>query len=1328
MSKSDNTIPAEIQRLYRSIRSRRGKALRADQFVISETLERIMRIHKKAGQKQKESTIGKLKKIDESLNRSIAAKIRRRTSVPRMIYPETLPILMKKEEIIQAIRNNPVVIITGETGSGKTTQIPKMCIEAGRGIDGIIGCTQPRRIAATTVSQRIAEELGQVVGKSVGYKIRFDDRSSRDNYIRIMTDGVLLMEAQTDPYLNGYDTIIVDEAHERSINIDFILGILKQLIGRRRDLKVIITSATIDAEKFSRAFDGAPLIEVSGRMYPVELRYQPVDEMLYGKDEPSYVDAAVHAVDTLMKERYDSGDVLVFMPTEQDIRETCDMLSGRNFKNVIILPLFARLPAGEQRRVFSRTRERKIIVATNVAETSITIPGITYVIDTGLARVSEYKPSTRTSGLPIQPISRSSADQRKGRCGRVRNGVCIRLFSEDDYESRPQFTAPEILRSNLAEVILRMMALRIGDIHSFPFIDAPHPKHIRDGFDILEELDAVRKEQHGKDHRVSYRLTPTGKTMARLPIDPRISRIILESQKEGCAGDVLIIGSALSVQDPRERPIDREAEADRIHKPFLNPSSDFITLLTIWECYHDMWDTLKTQNKMRKFCKDHFLSYKRMREWRDIHDQLTMILKEEKIETQNSKDLQGEDRFRGIHRSILSGYLSNIAVKDDKNIYKKAKGGDVMIFPGSGVFNNGANWIVAAEIVETTRRFARTVANIDNTWVEEVGKSLCRYNYSEPHWNMKRGAVMAYEQVSLYGLVIISQRRVSYGPINSTEASEIFIRKALVEGEIGKTFAFISHNRELIENINEMEDKIRRRDVLVDEENLAEFYRHRLPDVYDIRTLQKKIKDQGGDSFLKMTEEELLRYDPAEELVNYPDEISLGNTCLPCTYRFDIGTSKDGVTVTVPTALASSVPLESMDWIVPGLLREKVTTLIKGLPKNYRKKLVPVAQTVGIIVREIDPESGSLISALSRFIYERFGIDIPAASWPSEILPDYLKMRLAVIDDNGKELFSGRDIKELPPDLTEGKSPAFRKAQSAWEKTGFTQWNFGDLPDHLALKTFGGTARQAAFPALERGESCINIRLFQNKPEAEATHRDGVMALCELHFKKELQYLKKTLTLKQPMKQWGTYFGGSKRLEEHLYQRVLRDLFDYPLRTAETFHLHIQKTKPLILARGQELISHIEPVLKSYHETRSLLHTLLKSNTANTAVKIFLRQLGKELEQLVPEDFPLRYDDNRLDHLPRYMKAVAIRAERGVLNLGNEQKKSKDLMEFVRHLEGLRTRVTSATSDDKRKSIEEFAWMIEEYKVSLFAQELKTSIPVSRKRLESKSKEIGRMM
>jgi ATP-dependent helicase HrpA len=1316
-------LPPDIEALYRKILSRRKKALRIDRQSVTRELNRLMNTYAEtSGDAQ---MIQKLQVLDKRLNGSVKEKIKRKAGVPRIIYPETLPILTRKDDIINAIRQNRVVVITGETGSGKTTQIPKMCLEAGLGTDGLIGCTQPRRIAAITVSQRIAEELKQEPGTTVGYKIRFEDKSSRENYIKVMTDGILLMEAQADPFLNAYDAIIVDEAHERSINIDFILGILKRLITKRRDLKVIITSATIDTKKFSRAFNDAPIIEASGRLYPVELRYQPIDKDREEKGDMSYIDAAVHAAGMLKKERQ-RGDILIFMPTEQDIRETCDIITGKNYKNTLVFPLFGRLSAPEQRRVFMPRQEDKIVVATNVAETSITIPGIKYVIDTGLARIAEYNPGTRTRGLPIKAISKSSADQRKGRCGRVQDGVCIRLYSEEDYEKRSIFTPPEILRSNLAEVILRMISLKIGDVHSFPFIDAPHPKNIKDGFDILEELDAIRADKKKGGMRVDYSLTAKGQTMARLPIDPRISRMIIEARKEGCVDDVLVIASALSLQDPRERPLEKESQADQMHKPFINPASDFITLLNIWNRYHDMWDTLKTQNKMRKFCTSHFLSYKRMREWKDVHHQIGTILKEEKITIRHRKKLQGETLYAGIHKSILSGYLSNIAIKEEKNNYRKAKGKEIMVFPGSGVFNKGDSWIVAAELIETSRLFARIVANIKTEWLEEVGKSLCRYSYSSPHWDRKRGEVMAYEQVTLYGLPIVSGRRVSFGPIDPAAAGETFIRSALIEGELDKPFPFLVHNRNLIEKITTMEDKIRRRDVLIGTDALSDFYTQRLANVYDIRTLQTKIKDHGGDSFLMMTEEELLQYDPAEELTLYPDEISLGNTCLPTTYHFDHGKPDDGVTVKIPARIASSVPLDSIDWIVPGLLREKITTLIKGLPKNYRKKLVPVTQTIEIIMKEMKKSEGSLVSALGRFIYDRFNVDIPSTAWASHVLPDYLKTRISVVDDEGKELFSGRDLHRVPGNLEYDASSAFISAKAQWEKTGSTKWDFGDLPQSTAIQD-DETGPIVFYPALERGDGCVNIRLFQDSIQAGLSHRDGIIALYELHFRKDLQYLKKTLAVKGTMKTWATYFGGIKRFEENLYRRVIRALFDNPIRNEGAFLEHAQTVKPVLLLKGQELLQKVEPVLRAYHETRSALHDLQKANGSRSGVVTFIGELRHDLNRLLPENFLEIYDSDKLSHIPRYLKAVAVRAERGILHLEKDRIKSGELIIFHTYLKNWRDGLSRHPSDEKKKATEEFAWMLEEYRVSLFAQELKTAFPVSRKRLENKAREIDRM-
>ncbi|MGZ6249620.1 MAG: ATP-dependent RNA helicase HrpA, partial [Syntrophales bacterium] len=745
-------------------------------------------------------------------------------NMPVLTYPAALPITARRDDIVKAIKKHRVVVITGETGSGKTTQIPKMCLEAGRGISGVIGCTQPRRVAAVTVAHRIAEELGEEIGRSVGYQIRFEDRSGGNNYIKIMTDGILLNEAQNDPLLRRYDTIIVDEAHERSLNIDFVLGILLTLLRKRRDIKVIITSATIDAEKFSRDFH-APIIQVSGRMYPVEVRYQPLDHQLEESGEITYVDCSVTALEKIMKDGSE-GDILIFMPTERDIRETCQLIEAKLDRRAVVLPLFARLPWREQRRIFQPASKRKIVVATNVAETSITIPGIRYVIDTGLARISQYNPRSRTTSLPVRAISRSSADQRKGRCGRVQNGVCVRLFDKADFENRPLFTEPEILRSNLAEVILRMLSLNLGDISMYPFIDPPHTKNIRDGIDILREIGAISTDARAEEpgHGKHYSLTERGMIMARLPIDPRISRMIIEAERERCVNEILIISSALSIQDPRERPAECEKEADKVHGRFADPSSDFMTLLRIWNKYQGLMQTAKSKGRMKTLCREHYLSIRRMREWVDVYDQLKAILDEQGWRIRQRIETDDKALYDGIHKSILSGYLSNIAMRKEKNIYAAARGKDVMIFPGSGLFNKGGGWIVAAEMIETSRLFARMAANIKVEWLEELGGGLCRRTYSEPHWSRDRGEVVAYEQVSLFGLVIVTKRPISYGPINPDEASEIFIRSALIEGDLRKPFSFLLHNLGVIERISNMEDRIRRRNLLAGEDELARFY------------------------------------------------------------------------------------------------------------------------------------------------------------------------------------------------------------------------------------------------------------------------------------------------------------------------------------------------------------------------------------------------------------------------------------------------------------------------------------------------------------------------
>ena len=1338
----------------KKIESLLPKALIADRYKIGREISRIKQSKAKTppGEKNNKRLILLEKKLQKSIKKRSWRKINR----PEPIYNDALPILSKKDDIIDSISNNPVVIISGETGSGKTTQIPKFCLAAGCGIDGKIGCTQPRRIAAMTVSKRIAEEFGEVLGISVGYKIRFQDKTSPNGFIKIMTDGILLAETQNDPYLNEYDTIIVDEAHERSLNIDFILGILKTLLKKRKDLKVVITSATIDTEKFSKAFDHAPVIEVSGRMYPVDVRYLPIESKFGNDDEQTHVDMAVSAVDRLFKESH-SGDMLVFMPTEQDIRETCELLREKNNNNAMILPLFARLSASEQSRVFSRGLDRKVIVATNIAETSITIPGIKYVIDTGLARISRYTPRSRTTSLPVTAISKSSADQRKGRCGRVENGVCIRLYSEEDFENRPLFTSPEILRANLAEVILRMISLKLGDISNFPFIDKPALKSIQDGFDLLCELGAIVLESsQKKEKKERFSLTEKGRLMAKIPVDPRLSRMLIEAQAEGCLEALIVIASALSIQDPRERPAEKAQEADQAQKKFCDPSSDFITLLNIWNKYHEVLKKEKTTGQIKKFCKTHYLSFRRMREWRDIHAQISEVIKEHGPDDQNKTAIEnritkrafpGEqtgkntilntefsDLYTAIHKSLLSGLLSNIAMKKEKNIFLATKGKEVMIFPGSSLFNTAKEWIVAAEMVETSRLFARTCANIDNTWLEKLGGNLCKYTYLDPHWERKRGEVVAYEQVTLFGLIIIPKRQVSYGRINPDQATEIFIQSALVEGDVRDKFAFMIHNQNLIDNVKNMEDRIRRKDILVGEADLFDFYIKRLRGCYDIRTLRRYLKQNKNDYFLRMKPQDITRYAPDEqELSLFPDRIELGDLSLDCTYRFEPGSNDDGVTVNIPAPMTTVVPSESLEWLVPGLYREKITTLIKGLPKTFRKKLVPVANTVNIIISEMPKTKTSLITALGNFIYTRFGIDIPSSAWPDDLLPDHLKMRISITDAKGKELFSCRDSNTLNrhvfKKIEKVESAEMSAAKKEWERIHITCWDFPDLPEHIDLKD-KNMAQWLVYPGLQKVDSkdrSLNLRLFQSSEKAIESHKDGVALLFTLYFSKELKFLKKMLKLPKDMDKKSNYFGGSAHLEKRLYERIIKKLFFKNIRSRDAFLTYAESIAQSILSEGRELLSQSLPVIEAYHETRSTIYALETAHNTNSIALEFLKGLRTELSNLVPDTFVDLYDVGRMIHLVRYMKALEIRAQRAMVDFEKDRAKFHDIQIFTESLNRLLKELSPTTSKEKRDAIEAYFWLVEEYKVSIFAQELKTSVPVSKKRLKETLKEIERM-
>ncbi|MBW2408336.1 MAG: ATP-dependent RNA helicase HrpA [Deltaproteobacteria bacterium] len=1317
----------------------------------------------------------RLARLERRIEDSVRRKKLRKDNLPALSYNDELPITAKKDEIIQAIIKHAVIIISGETGSGKTTQIPKFCMAAGRGIDGLIGHTQPRRIAAITVANRIAEELGQDLGKAVGYKIRFRDRTRKDAHLKLMTDGILLAETQADRFLGAYDTIIVDEAHERSLNIDFILGILQTLLTKRKDLKLIITSATIDTEKFSKAFNHAPVIEVSGRMYPVEVRYQAEPEASRENSDVTHVELAVRAVQQIHR-RSARGDILVFMPTEQDIRDTCDLIESSSPRGARVLPLFARLTAVEQSRVFKQIPERKIIVATNVAETSITIPGIKYVVDPGLARISRYSPRSRTTSLPVQPVSRSSADQRKGRCGRVENGVCIRLFSETDYESRPLFTPPEILRANLAEVILRMIALKLGDIEEFPFIDRPDAKSINDGFNLLIELGAITRK-HGartEEQRTKSRaqgaggeltdasgakrpsqfvLTETGRVMARIPLDPRLSRMLIEADELGCLDEIAVIASALSIQDPRERPVEKTREADTMHAVFDDPRSDFITLLNIWNRYHFTWKQMQTNNQVKKYCRTNFLSYKRMREWRDIYHQIFALLEEQGmgnaergIRKKSSAKTRGlkirgasenlqlefsDPKYEKIHKSILSGFLSNIAEKKEKNIFRAARGREVMVFPGSGLFDRASGWIVAAEVVETSRVFARTVANIDSDWLEALGGQLCRRSYLHPHWERNRAEVVALEQVSLFGLIIVADRKVSYGPVNPQEACDIFIHGALIEGDVKKPFKFMQHNQRLIDDILALEDRVRRRDVLIGEEEMVAFYRERLKDIYNLKALSKLLKKKGTDTFLHMRAEDLVARRPQpSELSLYPPQIKLGDHVLDCSYRFEPGDDEDGLTVIVPATLADQIPAETLDWLVPGLHREKIETLIKSLPKAYRKQLVPVRDTVAIIGREMEFSGGTLVAALGKFIYERFGVDIPASAWPIDTLPDHLKMRVSLTAPDGSEISAGRDPSVFKGQVAAGKGlSGFDAIRKKWERDGITRWDFGDLPDDVSNDGNSKVGWQA-YPALEKsptGDNSVNLRLFQSRDKAIATHKQGVAALYRIHLSADLKFLKKCLALPAKAVPFAKYFGGAKQFEKQMMDKIMQTLFSINVRTERDFNAHAEATAPKLIPSGQKLLEQVLPVITVYHDTRIQLDKLQKTHPGIQAAGLY-SDLCEDLARLIPQKFIELYDSDRLVHIERYMKAMGIRAQRAAVDFEKDRAKQKEIQPYQASLNRLLNDLSDYASDEKRSAIEEFFWMIEEFKVSVFAQELKTAFPVSKKRLLDKLKTIERMI
>ncbi|UJP07530.1 MAG: ATP-dependent RNA helicase HrpA [Nitrosomonas sp.] len=1235
---------------------------------------------------------------------------RRLAHLPNPTYAEDLPVNLRREEIKQAIENHQVVIICGETGSGKTTQIPKICLELKRGVHGLIGHTQPRRIAARTVAARIAAELNSPLGQAVGYKVRFSDKIGTDSYIKLMTDGILLAETQGDPLLQAYDTLIIDEAHERSLNIDFLLGYLKQLLPKRPDLKVIVTSATIDAQRFSRHFSAAPVIEVSGRLYPVEIHYR---SPLADEDDDSDGDvqrAIIHAADELMA--LGSGDILVFLPGEREIRETAETLRKHSFhrfhSSIEILPLFARLSVAEQERVFQPDGARRIVLATNVAETSLTVPGIHYVIDTGLARINRYSYRNKVEQLLVEKISRASANQRAGRCGRVANGVCIRLYSEQDFQGRAEFTDPEILRSSLAAVILRMKSLKIGDVEDFPFLEPPSPRMIADGYQLLAELGAV------DDNR---QLTATGWRLAKFPIDPRIARMILAAKQENCLHEILIIASALSVQDPRDRPFEHQAAADQAHRRFQDERSDFLAYLKLWDFFDDLLKHKKSGKKLMAQCREHFLSYRRLREWREIHGQLHVLMTE--LGFKPNEIPAGYDE---IHRALLPGLLGNIGFKtENEGEYLGARGIKFAIFPGSVLKKGKAKWVVAAELVETSKLYARCAARIEPQWLERIGGNLCKRHYFDPHWEKKQAQVMAYERVTLYGLIVVAKRPVHYGSINPKESREIFIRAALVAGEYVTQAPFFVHNQALIHEIEELEHKARRQDVLVDEHAIFAFYETIIPqNIINGAGFEKwrKLAEQQEPRLLYLQRELLMRHQAGHITeVQFPENLLLADgSILPLTYRFDPGHVLDGVTVSVPLPLLNRLDAKQLDCLVPGLIREKITWYLKALPKQIRRILVPLPDSVtGFLDSQTHSwQPISLQEALEKFIQKKTTLAVPAETWQAHEIPAHLLMNIRVLDDAGQELTMSRNLADLQSQLGKAAQMTFVKrdaghANTNIERDHIMQWDFGDLPAEITFQRNGHAL--TGYPALTDQTESAAIRLFDTRQAADGAMRSGIRRLLCLALKEQLKQLEKNLSgLKQASMQLATRInpGGLKQdmLDAIIDRAVLND--DPLPRTEAEFTAHSQRAKGRLPEVAAALSRLVQQIGSDYQIVLGRL-----TSTRNTRVK---SELDEQLEMLIYPGFLSKTAWQRLQQFPRYLKGMALRLEKLPANPERDERNSAEIAPFwQQYLQHREKHRKMGLQDD---NLDEFRWQIEELRISLFAQELKTPFPVSVKRLQ----------
>ncbi|MFN2992537.1 hypothetical protein ALQ63_01104 [Serratia plymuthica] len=1227
----------------------------------------------------------------------------RAASCPKITYPENLPVSQKKQDILNAIRDHQVVIVAGETGSGKTTQLPKICLELGRGVKGLIGHTQPRRLAARTVANRIADELETPLGGSVGYKVRFNDQVGENTLVKLMTDGILLAEIQQDRLLMQYDTLIIDEAHERSLNIDFILGYLRELLPKRPDLKVIITSATIDPQRFSRHFNHAPIIEVSGRTYPVEVRYRPVVDDAEDTDRDQ-LQAIFDAVDELGREG--PGDILIFMSGEREIRDTADALNRLDLPHTEVLPLYARLSNSEQNRVFQSHHGRRIVLATNVAETSLTVPGIKYVIDPGTARISRYSFRTKVQRLPIEPVSQASANQRKGRCGRVSDGICIRLYSEQDFLSRPEFTDPEILRTNLASVILQMTSLGLGDIAAFPFVEAPDKRNILDGVRLLEELGAIKTAENGH-----YQLTPQGRQLAQLPIDPRLARMVLEAQKSGSVREVMIITAALSIQDPRERPMDKQQASDEKHRRFADKDSDFLA-------YVNLWDYLKEQQKehssgqFRRLCRNDFLNYLRVREWQDIYTQLRQVVKELGLPV-NSEPSD----YRSVHTALLTGLLSHIGQKDaDKQEFTGARNARFSIFPGSGLFKKPPKWTMVAELVETSRLWGRIAARIEPEWIEPLAQHLVKHSYSEPHWSKSQGAVMASEKVTLFGLPIVAARPVNYSTIDPLLCRELFIRHALVEGDWQTRHAFFSANLKLRAEVEELEHKSRRRDILVDDETLFSFYDQRIPsDVVSGRHFDNWWKTAGKQKpDLLSFEKEMLIKDGANKVsaLDYPNAWHQGNLKLRLTYQFEPGTDADGVTVHIPLPILNQIEDRGFEWQIPGIRRELVIALIKSLPKPVRRNFVPAPNYAEAFLGRVTALELPLLDALERELRRMTGVTVSRDDWHWDQVPDHLKMTFRVVGENHKTLLEGKDLTALKLQLKDKVQETLSAvADDGLEQSNLHIWSFGKLPEFYEQKRGGYSMK--AYPALVDEKDSVAIRLFDSEQEQQQAMWQGTRRLLLLNIPSPIKYLHEKLPNKAKL---GLYFNP--------YGKVL-DLIDDCI-SCGIDKLIAEHGGPVWqednFARLQELVRGElnETVVGVAKQVEQILTTVFNINKrlkgrVDMSLALALSDIKTQLGGLIYRGFVTNNGWKRLPDTLRYLQAIERRLEKLAIDPHRDRAQMLRVDQVQQAWQQWLNKLPPKRRQDDE--VKEVRWMIEELRVSLFAQQLGTPYPISDKRI-----------